>query len=217
MTFWKATVGFLPTLIKAAGFTLVITFAAMAIALVLGLLVALARMSPSRVLRGIMTVYIEMIRGTPLLVQLVYIYYVLPEVGIAIEPVPAAIVGLALNYGAYMSEVYRSAIQAIDRGQMEAALSLGYTPRQALWHIIIPQSLRVAVPPLGNYFIALLKDTSLTSVIAVVEILKTANVVASQTFRTVEAFTAAALLYLAMSLPLSRLVQWVERRMRIHG
>lgn len=216
MAGWSSTLQFLPPLLKAAGSTLVITFASMIIALVIGLLVALARLSGNRVLSACMSVYIEVMRGTPLLVQLVYIYFVLPVIGISIEPIPAAILGLGLNYGAYMSEVYRSAIQSIDHGQTEAALSLGYTHRQALWHVVIPQSMMVAVPPLGNYFISLLKDTSLASVIAVVELLKTANVIAGQTFRTIQIYTLVALLYLAMSYPLSRLVHRLERRMRVH-
>ena len=204
-------------LVAAAGITLKIALSSMAIALILGLLVALARLSTNRALRMATGFYIEIIRGTPLLVQLVYIYFVLPEIGIRLEPLPAAIIGLSLNYGAYLSEVYRSAIQSIDKGQMEAALSLGYTRRKAMWFIVIPQSLLIAVPPLGNYFIALVKDTSLTSVIAVVEILKTANIMAGQTFKTVEIYTVSALLYLVISYPLSQLVQLLERRLRVNG
>jgi ABC-type amino acid transport system permease subunit len=146
----------------------------------------------------------------------VYIYFVLPSVGVAIDAIPAAILALSLNYGAYMSEVYRAAILSVEKGQMEAALSLGYAPRQALWQIVIPQSLLVAIPPLGGYFIALLKDSSLASVIAVVEILKMTNVIAGQTFRTMEVYTAAALLYLAMSMPISFVVRRLERGMRLH-
>lgn len=212
----ESILGFVPMLAGAAVLTIEIALGAMAIGLSVGLFVALGRLGHSRVLRAFLAGYVEVIRGTPLLIQLVYIYFVLPAVGIAIDPVPAAIVGLGLNYGAYMSEVYRSAILAIDRGQTEAALSLGYTPRQALQHVVIPQALLIAVPPLGNYFIALVKDTSLASVIAVTEILKTANIIASQTFRTVEVFTAAALVYLALSLPLSRLVHYIEGRLRVY-
>jgi His/Glu/Gln/Arg/opine family amino acid ABC transporter permease subunit len=188
----------------------------MAFGLMIGLLVALARIGPYRLLRAAMMIYIEIIRGTPLLVQLVYIYFVLPAAGIAIDAIPAAIAALSLNYGAYMSEVYRAAILSIEKGQMEAALSLGYTSRQALWQIVIPQSLLVAIPSLGGYFIALLKDSSLASVIAVVEILKTTNIIAGQTFRTVEVYTAAALMYLAMSVPISFFVRRLERGMRLH-
>lgn len=188
----------------------------MALALVLGLLVALARISKSRVLRGIALVYVEVMRGTPLLVQLVYIFFVLPAIGVNIDPVPAGILGLGLNYAAYLSEVFRSAILAVEAGQTEAALSLGYTPSKALWKVVLPQSFIVSLGPIGNYFIAMVKDTALTSVIAVTEILKTANVINAQTFETTQVYTAAALLYLLISLPLSRIVSALEKRARVH-
>jgi His/Glu/Gln/Arg/opine family amino acid ABC transporter permease subunit len=212
----EGTLSFVPQLLPAARVTILLTCVSMAFGLMIGLLVALARIGPYRLLRAAMMIYIEIIRGTPLLVQLVYIYFVLPAAGVAIDAIPAAIAALSLNYGAYMSEVYRAAILSIEKGQMEAALSLGYTSRQALWQIVIPQSLLVAIPSLGGYFIALLKDSSLASVIAVVEILKTTNIIAGQTFRTVEVYTAAALMYLAMSVPISFFVRRLERGMRLH-
>lgn len=189
---------------------------AMALALVLGLLVALARLSKSRILRAVALVYVEIMRGTPLLVQLVYIFFVLPAIGINIDPVPAGILGLGLNYAAYLSEVFRSAILSVEGGQTEAALSLGYTPTKALWKVVLPQSFIVSLGPIGNYFIAMVKDTALTSVIAVTEILKTANVINAQTFETTQVYTAAALLYLLISLPLSRIVSALEKRARVH-
>ncbi len=204
----------MPKLLKAVPVVAQLALGAMVLALVLGLLVALARLSSSRILRGIAVVYVEVLRGTPLLVQLVYIYFVLPVVGIQLEPIAAGIIALGLNYAAYLSEVYRSSILAIDGGQTEAALSLGYTPTKALWRIVIPQSFKVALGPIGNYFIAMVKDTALTSVIAVSEILKTANTLNSQTFQTVEIYTAAAVLYLALSLPLSRIVIVLEKKVR---
>lgn len=204
----------MPKLLKAVPVVAQLALGAMVLALVLGLLVALARLSSSRILRGIAVVYVEVLRGTPLLVQLVYIYFVLPVVGIQLEPIAAGIIALGLNYAAYLSEVYRSSILAIDGGQTEAALSLGYTPTKALWRIVIPQSFKVALDPIGNYFIAMVKDTALTSVIAVSEILKTANTLNSQTFQTVEIYTAAAVLYLALSLPLSRIVIVLEKKVR---
>ncbi len=204
----------MPKLIKGVPVVAQLALGAMILALVLGLLIALARLSSSRILRGIAVVYVEVLRGTPLLVQLVYIYFVLPVVGVQLDPIAAGIIGLGLNYAAYLSEVYRTSILAIDSGQTEAALSLGYTPTKALWRIVIPQSFKVALGPIGNYFIAMVKDTALTSVIAVSEILKTANTLNSQTFQTVEIYTAAAVLYLALSLPLSRLVIVLEKKVR---
>ncbi|GAA1569923.1 amino acid ABC transporter permease [Leucobacter aridicollis] len=214
MEFIENVIGVMPKLIKAVPIVAQLALGAMVLALVLGLLIALARLSSSRILRGIAVVYVEVLRGTPLLVQLVYIYFVLPVVGVQLDPIAAGIIGLGLNYAAYLSEVYRTSILAIDSGQTEAALSLGYTPTKALWRIVIPQSFKVALGPIGNYFIAMVKDTALTSVIAVSEILKTANTLNSQTFQTVEIYTAAAVLYLALSLPLSRLVIVLEKKVR---
>ncbi len=214
MEFLENVLGVFPSLIKAIPVVAQLAIGAMVLALVLGLLVALARISHSKILRAVATVYVEILRGTPLLVQLVYIYFVLPIVGIQLDPIAAGIIGLGLNYAAYLSEVYRTSILAIDVGQTEAALSLGYTPSKALWRVVIPQSFKVALGPIGNYFIAMVKDTALTSVIAVSEILKTANTLNAQTFQTVEIYTAAALLYLALSLPLSRLVIVLERKVR---
>lgn len=217
MDFIVGTLSVLPALIAAVPIVLQLAGGAIVLALVLGLLTALARISQFKVLRAISTFFVEIIRGTPLLVQLVYIFFVLPSIGIAIDPVPAGILGLGLNYAAYLSEVFRSAILSVEAGQTEAALSLGYTPTKALWKVVIPQSFVVSLGPIGNYFIAMVKDTALTSVIAVTEILKTANILNSQTFQTTEIYTAAALLYLALSLPLSRIVVLLERKVRSRG
>ncbi len=217
MEFILNTLKVFPALLGAVPIVLQLAFGAMAVALVLGLLVALARISTIKVLGTVAVFFVEIIRGTPLLVQLVYIYFVLPAIGIDIDPIPAGIIGLGLNYGAYLSEVFRTAILSVEAGQTEAALSLGYTPTKALWRVVIPQSFVVSLGPIGNYFIAMVKDTALTSAIAVTEILKTANILNSQTFQTTEIYTAAALLYLAISLPLSRIVVLLERKVRSRG
>lgn len=216
MDFIKTVFEVFPKLLEATPVVIELAFGAMALALVFGLLVALARVSKFKSLRGAALVFVEFTRGTPLLVQLVYIYFVLPVIGITMEPVVAGILGLGLNYAAYLSEVFRSSILAVEGGQNEAALSLGYTPNKALWKIILPQSFVVSLGPIGNYFIAMIKDTALTSVIAVMEILKTANSINSITFQTTPIYTAAALLYLIISLPLSRLVIVLERKARAH-
>lgn len=206
-----------PDLLKAVPVVAELALGAMVLALSLGLLIALARISTLRFLRGIATVFVEIFRGTPLLVQLVYIYFVLPVIGININPVPAGILGLGLNYAAYLSEVFRTSILSVEGGQTEAALSLGYTPTKALWKVVIPQSFTVSLGPIGNYFIAMVKDTALTSVIAVTEILKTANSLNSRTFETTAIYTAAAVLYLLISLPLSRAVILLERKARTNA
>ncbi|OYO22085.1 ABC transporter permease [Enemella dayhoffiae] len=217
MDFLQKVLSFLPQLIGAAPVVIQLSLGAMALALVLGLLIALARISRFRVLQVIALIYVEILRGTPLLVQLVYIFFVLPAIGIDIQPLPAGILGLGLNYAAYLSEVFRSSILSVEHGQTEAALSLGYTPTKALWRVVLPQSMVVSLGPIGNYFIAMVKDTALTSVIAVTEILKQANIINSETFETTAVYTAAALLYLAISLPLSRIVHGIERTARSRG
>ena len=217
MEFIRDTLKFLPDMVQATGVVLQLAAGAMLLALVVGMLLALIRISHNRPLNALAVVYLEVIRGTPLLVQLIYIYFVLPSLGVSLSPVVAGIVGLGLNYGAYLSEVFRSSIQSIDIGQHEAALSLGYTPRATLRKIVIPQSLLVAMPAVGNYFVAMLKDTALTSVIAVVEIVKTSNVLASTTFQTIPIYTAAALMYLILSIPLSRLLVVAERKLRSYA
>lgn len=212
MQFLTDTFAMIPSILSKAPVVVELTIGALVFALVVGMVIALIRIARIPVLEPIAIIIVEILRGTPLLVQLVYIYYVFPKIGIHIDPVTSAIIGLGLNYAAYMSEVFRSSIASIDRGQMEAALSLGYTPSRAMAKVIIPQSFRVSVPPLGNYAISLVKDTSLASVIAVTEILKQANVLATTTFQVTEAYTAAAIIYLCISLPLSGLVKLAEWR-----
>lgn len=216
MDFLTTTLSMIPQLAKSAPVVLTLLFGSLVIAIVLGLFVALVRIAKVPVLSQLCVVYVEVIRGTPLLVQLFYIYFVLPRFGVHIDSVQAGILGLGLNYAAYLSEVFRSSIAAVDRGQMEAGMSLGYTPVNAMFRLVIPQSLRVAIPPVGNYVISLVKDTSLTSVIAVTEIVKSANVIASSTFQVTEVYTAAALLYLAVSLPLSGLLKVTEWNSKKH-
>ena len=138
-----------------------LTLCVMALSLVFGLLLALAKLSNSRFLSTAANVYIEVIRGTPCLLQLFYIYFVLPAVGIRVEPFLAGVLGLTINYSAYLAEVYRAGIAAVPRGQVEAAQALGMSRRKMLRLIILPQAVRIVIPPLGNYFISLFKDTSL--------------------------------------------------------
>jgi His/Glu/Gln/Arg/opine family amino acid ABC transporter permease subunit len=217
MEFILNVLGYFPRLLAATPIVLQLALGAMALALTLGLLLALGRISKLKILNVLASIYVEIMRGTPLLVQLVYIFFVLPAIGIDIDPVPAGILGLGLNYAAYLSEVFRSAILSVESGQTEAALSLGYTPNKTLWKIVLPQSFVVSLGPIGNYFIAMVKDTALTSVIAVTEILKTANIINAQTFETTAVYTAAAILYLLISLPLSRVVLGLEKRARVHA
>jgi ectoine/hydroxyectoine ABC transporter permease protein EhuD len=202
-----------PDLAKGAGITVLLTFSAMALALLLGLLIALMRAAPSRVMRLGAAVYVDFFRGTPLLLQLFYLYFVLPYAGIRLPALAAGILGLGLNYAAYLSEVYRAAIAAVDHGQREAADALGMSAVTAMRRIILPQAFRIAVPPIGNYFIAMFKDTALVAVISVRDLLFTAEDLANQTYQYLEIFTIVFVVYFAISYPASLFVQRLERRL----
>jgi polar amino acid transport system permease protein len=202
-----------PDLLKGAGVTILLTFSAMALALVLGLVLALLRAAPSRLVRLGVAVYVDFFRGTPLLLQLFYLYFVLPYAGIRLPALTAGILGLGLNYAAYLSEVYRAAIEAIDHGQKEAAYALGMSEATSMRRIILPQALRIAVPPIGNYFIAMFKDTALVAVISVRDLLFTAEDLANQTYQYLEIFTIVFIIYFAISYPASLGVKYLERRM----
>jgi polar amino acid transport system permease protein/polar amino acid transport system substrate-binding protein len=153
------------------------------------------------------------LRGTPLLLQLYVIFFLLPEIGVRIPAFFAAVAGLAINYSAYEAEIYRAGLQAVPRGQMEAALALGMSQGLALRRVVIPQAVRIVVPPVTNDFINLFKDTSICSVITVVELTKQYSVQQNNTGATLELATLTAILYLSMSLPLARLASYLEKRM----
>ncbi len=217
-----------PELLKAMGTVLGATIAGFALALVLGTLIALGRISKIKWLNGVLVVFLEIIRGTPLVVQLVYMYYVVPLIlslivqfwipnyQINFDAFTAGTVAMGINYGAYLSEVIRSSIISIDRGQTEAALALGYTKQQAMWSIVIPQAGRIALPTFGNYIIMMIKDTSLLAFITVYELLLRTQAYASQTFLTIESYTLLALAYLVLSLPMAQVVRVLERRLARH-
>lgn len=200
-------------LVEAAGMTIVLACAGMPLAMILGLAVALARMFGAAPLRWAAIGYIEILRGTPLLLQLYVIFFLLPEVGLAIPAIYAAVGGLAINYSAYEAEIYRAGLQAVPRGQMEAALALGMSQSLALRRVVIPQAARIVVPPVTNDFISLFKDTSICSVITVMELTKQYTVQQNNTGATLELAAMTALLYLAMSIPLARLASYLEKRL----
>lgn len=204
----------MPQLLLGTGITCMLTVVSMAIALVLGLLIALARYDRKRWYTYIpFTCLVELIRGTPLLLQLFYLFYVLPLIGLRLAAIPTAIIGLSLNYGCYLSEVYRSGINAIDKGQWESAAALSL-PTSITWrHIVLPPAIRIVVPALGNYFIGLFKDTSLVSTIAVTDLMFSGTLIAAQNFQYFAVYTVVALIYLAISLPSSQGVKWLERRL----
>lgn len=215
---WEAVERYGPTLVKAAALTVLISVAAMPLAMVLGLFVALGREYGPGFVRPILTVYVEVLRGTPVMLQLYVLYFLLPKMlGVGLSPIFAAIAGLAINYSAYEAEIYRAGLQAIPRGQMEAALALGMSRGTALRRVIIPQAVRIVIPPVTNDFIALFKDTSICSVIAVVELTKQYNMLANNTTAVLEVACMTAILYLAMSYPLSVFSRRMERRLAGEG
>lgn len=203
-----------PLLLKGAVITVQISFLAMILALIVGLFLGLCRLSKNRYIYFLSTVYVEVIRGTPLLVQLFIIYYALPDYGIYLTPLVAGVVGLGLCYAAYNCEIFRSGIQAVDRGQTEAALSLGMSKSKAMRRIILPQAIKIILPPFTNNFISMLKDSSLCSAITVIELMRQAQIIVSGNFRTMEVYLMVAFLYFAMSYPLSLFVGRLETRLK---
>ena len=202
-----------PLLLDALVMTLFLGVTSFAIGSGIGLLVALARLFGARPLRLLAVAYVSVVRGTPLLVQLLLIYFGLPQFGIILEPVPAAIIALSLHAGAYLSENFRAGILAVDKGQWEAAYSLGMPFAKAFRRVALPQAARIAVPPVGSRFIALIKDTSLASVVTVVELTSVAESIGSSTFRYLEMFVMVAVVYWLVNSFLSVGQEVLERRM----
>ena len=205
-----------PELWAGLKLTVFLTFASMAVALVIGLALAMAQLRGSRRLFRIGAVlFVELIRGTPLLLQLFYIFYVLPFFGIRLPPVAAAILGLAINYGAYLSEVFRAGIEAIDHGQWEGARALGMHARVYMPLVILPQAIRIVIPPVGNYFISLFKDTALVSTISLGDLMFQGQLLAAENFKYLQIYSFIFVIYLAVSYPASRLVVALERHLRL--
>lgn len=205
---------FFPSLVKGAGITLLISVASMALAISLGLFLTLMRLYGRPPLSTLASAYVEIYRGTPLLIQLYVLYYGLPNIGISLSPLLAAFLGLGMNYAAYESELYRAGVNSVAKGQMEAALSLGMTRGLAIKRIVMPQAMRIALPGITNDFIALFKDSSLVSVIAMVELTKTYSILAATTLKFFELGLIVAILYFAMSYPLSLLARRLEERLK---
>lgn len=199
-----------PFLLTGAVVTLELSVISMACAVVLGLLVALGRLSGQRLLGWLLHAYVEVWRDVPLIVQLLVIYFSLPAIGIRLPGFWAGVLGLTLNLAAYLSEVFRAAIVAVDPGQRAAALSLGLSRPLAYRLVILPQAIRIAVPTVGGYFISLLKDSSLVSFIAVNELLRHATIVIANTFDSMDIYLMVAIIYFVMSFIAARLVRRIE-------
>ena len=213
---WLRFAGRLPAilsfLLTGAVVTVEVTAGAFVASVLLGIVFAGFRTSRSRLLRGIAHVYVEVFRAVPVLTQLFIVYFGLGAVGIRLSPLPAAVVGFGLNGGAYLTEVFRAGIEAIHRGQSEAAFSIGMTRLMALRVIVLPQAVRIVIPALANFAIGLLKDTSLASAVAAPELAFNANMLVKETYMSTQIYLAVAVIYLGLSLPLSALSRALERR-----
>ena len=204
---------FLPILLQGAVVTLQITALAFMLSTVIGLGLALLRISPITPLRMVGGGLINLIRGLPIIVQLFYIYFVLPEFGIQLTAFQAGFIGLGIAYSAYQAENFRGGIEAVDPGQREAALALGMRAPLVMRRIVLPQAFKIAMPPYGNTLVMVLKDSSLVSTITVAEMTRQGQLIASSTFQNMTVYTLVALLYLLMSLPLVWLLKRIELRL----
>ena len=212
---FELMVNALPLLLMGAVVTVRITALSVFLGIIGGLFVGIARISGSRVLRLVSAVYVDFLRGTPLLVQIFLVYFALPVLtGQRINPFIAAIAACSINSSAYIAEIFRAGIQSVDAGQMEAGRSLGMTWGQTMRYIIVPQAFKRVIPPLGNEFIVLLKDSSLVSVIGFEELTRRGQLIIARTYASLEIWVCVALIYLVMTISISRLVAWLERRFK---
>ncbi|WP_323007070.1 ectoine/hydroxyectoine ABC transporter permease subunit EhuD [Pseudorhodobacter sp.] len=209
---WNFVAQIMPTLLSGLKLTLIISLLAAIVAAVLGLAFAIVRRSKVKAISLPVSWFVEFIRGTPLLVQLYFIFYVLPDAGIVLSPLVAGVIGMGLHYATYTAEVYRAGIENVARGQWEAARATNLTMRQTWAHVIIPQAVPPMIPALANYLIAMFKETPLLSAITVLELMNQAKSVANSSYRYVEPITMVGVIFLAMSLVSVVILRWLEYR-----
>ncbi len=201
---------------EAAEITIKIGFLSFVLALVLAIIVGSLRAANiPKVLKSILSVYVEFFRGTPLMVQLFIFYYGLPSFGMKVDPILASVLTMGLNSGAYLSEVVRAAVLSVDRGQYDAAAVLGYNHIQTTVHIVLPQAFRIAVPTFMNGFSSIVKETSLVSVLPIIELTKLGNQVYAKTYHPFEVYISLAIIYFIMTYTVTFLAKWIERRLSI--
>ncbi|WP_298376192.1 amino acid ABC transporter permease [uncultured Bradyrhizobium sp.] len=210
--FFHDAVEFVPILLQGVWLTIVVTIGSLLLSTVLGLVWALMRVSGVRILTGLSAALINVIRGIPIIVLLFYIYFVMPDFGIALSALQAAIIGLGIAYSAYQAENFRAGIEAIDKGQIEAAQTIGMGWWLTMRRVVLPQAVRIILPPYGNIMIMMLKDSSQASTITVAELALQGKLIASSTFKNTSVFTLVALMYLTMSIPLILLVRHFENK-----
>lgn len=211
---WEFTFEILPRLLAATVNTLIAAGAGYAIAVVLGLILALAQRTPSRVLTFTVRELVEFIRSTPLVLQIFFVFYVGPQFGIRLSPWTAGMIAIGLHYSAYMSEVYRAGIEAVPKSQWEACRALNMSTRDTYVRIIIPQALPPSIAGMGNYLVGIFKDTPMLSVIGVAELMHTANAIGSENYRFLEPYTLVGVIFLAISLPAAAFMRLFEGRVR---
>lgn len=214
---WQVVQEYTGILAKSAGMTVLLSLTSFPLAIAAGMLIAVGRLYGPGWLKLPLAAYVEFLRGTPLMLQLYFIFFFLPELGINIPALTTAIMGLAVNYSAYESEIYRAGLQAIPPGQMEAAQALGMSRWQGIQRIVVPQAFRIVIPPVVNDFIALFKDTSVCSVVTIIELTKRFSVLSMSTQATIELMGLTCLLYLAMSYPMSVVSRRIEKRLAREG
>jgi polar amino acid transport system permease protein len=210
--FLSDAVEFFPILMSGVALTIIVTVGSLLLSTVLGLIWALMRVSGIGVLSGLSAGLINVIRGIPIIVLLFYLYFVMPEFGLTLTALQAAILGLGIAYSAYQAENFRAGIEAIDKGQIEAAQTIGMSWWQTMRRVVLPQAVRIVLPPYGNVMIMMLKDSSQASTITVAELALQGKLIASSTFKNTSVFTLVALMYLTMSIPLILLVRHFEKR-----
>ncbi|MDB5784202.1 amino acid ABC transporter permease [Caballeronia mineralivorans] len=215
--FFQNAIDFLPILLKGAVVTIEITFCSFILSTLLGLLLALMRVSSNKLASHAAATFINVIRGLPIIVQLFYIYFVLPDLGVRLSAFQAGFIGLGIAYSVYQAENFRAGIQAIDHGQIEAAQSIGMRGGLIMRRVVLPQAFKIALPPYGNTLVMMLKDSSLASTITVAEMTRAGQLIASSTFQNMTVFTLVALLYLGLSLPLVYGLRRLERRLGLKG
>jgi polar amino acid transport system permease protein len=210
--FLRDATEFMPILLQGVWLTILVTLGSLALSTILGLVWALMRVSGVRALSGLSASLINVIRGIPIIVLLFYLYFVMPDFGITLTALQAAILGLGLAYSAYQAENFRAGIEAIDKGQIEAAQTIGMSWWLTMRRVVLPQAVRIVLPPYGNIMIMLLKDSSQASTITVAELALQGKLIASSTFKNTSVFTLVALMYLTMSIPLILLVRHFEKK-----
>lgn len=208
---------FVGPLLRGAAWTLAISAVACAGAVMVGLLVCAGRLARNPILVRVTRGYIALLRGTPLLLQLFYIYYALPEVGIVLPAFLAGVIGLSLNFGAYLAELFRAGVQSVNSGQMEAATALGLRRLAVFRLVIAPQALRTILPALGNYALVLMKDSSLVAVLSVLELMRSGELLANATFKALPVYTMVGAIYFLMCFVVARLFERSERLLAIPG